>query len=248
MIYLKNKKEIELMRVSGRIAAEILANLVKITKSGIQTIEIEKLSQKLIDKYKVVSAFKNYNGYPYNTCISINEEIVHGLPSRRIIHDTDIVSIDFGIKYKGYNSDCATTIAMDRVKKEEIKLINVTKDALINSISVIKNHQKFDQIALNIMKIAKKNNLSIAENLTGHGIGKELQEDPQVLNKIEKKSNLEMRNGMVFCIEPMLTLGNGKIKILKDGWTIITEDHKKSAHFEHTIALTEKGPEILTKT
>lgn len=247
MITYKTDKEINILRESAKIAVYILNELKKNTRPGINTMEIEYLSEKLLKKNKVIGSFKNYNGYPYNICISINEEIVHGTPGRRIIKDTDIVSIDFGVKYKKFNSDCAITLAMPKTSKKDLKLIKITKLSLEESINNIKKNQSIDIIANKITEIANNNNLSVVKNLSGHGIGKSLQEEPQILNETTKKSNIIFRKGMVFCIEPMLTTGNGDIKILSDGWTISTKDNTKSAHFEHMIAITDDKIENLTK-
>lgn len=244
---LKDKEKIKIMSYAGKILSSILNDLKSYTKPGIKTIELEQIAEKKLNKYKVISPFKNYNNYPANTCISINEEIVHGIPSEKIIKKNDLVSIDCGVKYKGYCTDSAISFGVDKIKTSEKKLLDITKKSLIDPIKHIRPGQKLGTIQDKIQNIIEKNNLGLVKELTGHGIGKKLQEDPQIPNYGQKNTGITLTPGMTFCIEPMVTLGSGEIILKSDGWTIISKDHTRSAHFEHTIAVTDTGYKILTK-
>lgn len=244
---IKSKTQIEYMRESGRILSVIMRKLVNYTKPGLTTKQIDEKAEELLKHYNVQSAFKNFNNYPASTCISVNEEIVHGLPSKKVIKNGDIVSIDFGVKYKGYCSDSATTIAIGKISKEAENLINITKNSLRKAINTIKPNIKLGDVQYEIQKEIEKHHLGLIRELTGHGIGKNLQEEPAIPNYGQKNTGLILKPGMTFCIEPMVTLGNGHIKIEKDGWTITSKDGTLAAHFEHTLLVTKTGCEILTK-
>lgn len=244
---IKNENQIKYMRISGHILSKIIKELVKYTKVGITTQQIDLKAQELMKKYKVISAFKNFNGYPAVTCISINEEIVHGLPSNKVIKDGDVVSIDCGVKYKGYCSDSAITFTIGEVSDKIKKLVKVTRKSLDESIKLIRPGIKIGDIQARIQSEIENNNLGLVRELTGHGIGKFLQEEPQIPNYGRLNTGITLKPGMTFCLEPMVTLGNGKIKIKNDGWTITSQDNTIAAHFEHTINVTKNGYEILTK-
>ena len=244
---IKNKNQIKLMKESGRILAAIIKKLTKFAKPGISTLEIDLKAQELMKKHHVISAFKNFNGYPANTCISINEEVVHGLPSQKKIKNGDIVSIDCGVKYKGFCSDSATTFSIGQCSDEIKKLIMTTKNSLNQAISLIKPGERLGTIQAAIQKEIEKNGLGLVRELTGHGIGKNLQEKPQIPNYGYKNTGIILKPGMTFCLEPMVTMGSGKVKLKNNGWTIVSEDNTLAAHFEHTIAVTQTGHEILTK-
>ncbi len=244
---IKNPDEIKIMEHGGHILSEILKKLEHYTKPGIRTIDIEKKATILLKKYNVTSPFKHFNGYPANTCISINHEIVHGIPSSKKIKNGDIVSIDCGVRYKGYCSDSAITFPIGKISSEEKRLIEITRRSLEQSIKLIKPKTHLGTIQAKVQEIIEEENLGLVRDLTGHGIGRNLQEEPQIPNYGQKNSGLILEAGMTFCIEPMVTLGNGHISLCDDGWTIISEDHTASAHFEHTIVVTKNGHKILTK-
>ena len=252
-INLKSKSEIEIMRESGRILAEILRLLISKVKPGISGDELEKIAEKEIKRYEVIPSFKNYviskNVIPFPSvlCLSINDEIVHGFPRNKIIKEGDIVSIDMGVKYKGFHSDSAVTVGAGKISKQAQKLIEVTKESLFRGIEQVKPENRIGDIGFAVQKYAEKNGFSVVRNLIGHGVGRSIHEPPEVPNFGNKKTGLKLSPGMTFAIEPMLNEGSYYIKCDNDGWTIRTTDGKLSAHFEHTVAVTDDGYEILTK-
>lgn len=243
----QDKTKIISMRHGGKILAQILQKLKTFTDIGKTTDEIEQYSKTLLKKFNVKSAFLGFHGYKYNTCISINDEVVHGLPGKRIIKDKDIVSIDTGILYNNYNTDSAITFKIGKVETIIQKLIDTTEKSLTSAIKLIKPNEHIGTIQAKIQNTILENGFHLVKNLTGHGIGKKLQEDPIIENYGKANTGFILKPGMTFCLEPMATIGNGKIKIDNDNWTIRTIDAKYSAHFEHTIAVTDNGYEILTK-
>ena len=252
-INLKSKSEIEIMRESGKILAEILRLLVSKVKPGISGDELEKIAEKEVKKYGVIPSFKNYIisksviPFPSIICLSINDEIVHGFPFGKIIKEGDIVSIDAGVKYKGFHSDSAVTVGAGKISKKAQKLIEVTKESLFKGIEQVKPGNRIGDIGFAVQKHAEKNDFSIVRNLVGHGVGRSIHEPPEVPNFGNKKTGLKLSPGMTFAIEPMLNESSYNIKCDNDGWTIRTTDGKLSAHFEHTVAVTDDGYEILTK-
>lgn len=252
-INIKSKSEIEIMRESGKILAEILQLLASKVKPGISGDELEKVAEKEVKKYNVISSFKNYrthkNGVPFPSiiCLSINDEIVHGFPFGKIIKESDIVSIDMGVKHKGFHSDSAVTVGAGKISKKAQKLIEVTKESLIKGIEQVKPGNRIGDIGFAVQKYAEKNDFSVVRNLVGHGVGRSIHEPPEVPNFGNKKTGLKLCPGMTFAIEPMINEGSYYIKVDDDQWTIRTKDGKLSAHFEHTVAVTEDGYEILTK-
>jgi methionyl aminopeptidase len=241
------------MRKSGKILAEILRLLASKVEPGISGDELEKIAEKEVKKYKVISSFKNYkthkNGAPFPSiiCLSINDEIVHGIPFKKIIKEGDIVSIDAGIKYKGFHSDSAVTVGAGKISNKAIKLIEVTKESLFKGIGQVKPGNRIGDIGFAVQKYAEKNGFSVVRNLVGHGVGRSIHEPPEVPNFGNKGTGLKLCPGMTFAIEPMLNEGSYYIKCDDDEWTIRTTDGKLSAHFEHTVAVTENGCEILTR-
>ena len=252
-INLKSKSEIKIMRESGKILAEILRLLSSEIKPGISGDELEKIAEKEIKKYGVIPSFKNYVisrtiiPFPAVICLSINDEIVHGFPFKKIIKEGDIVSIDMGVKYKGFHSDSAVTVGAGKISKKAQKLVEVTKKSLFKGIEQVKSGNKIGDIGFAVQKYAEKNNFSVVRGLVGHGVGRSVHEPPEVPNFGNKKTGLKLCPGMTFAIEPMLNEGSYDIKCNDDGWTIKTADGKLSAHFEHTVAVTEDGCEILTR-
>lgn len=244
---IKNEKQIQTMHEGGKILAIIIRNLKEFSQVGVTSQEIDLKAQKLMRKYRVISAFKNFNSYPAHICISINDEVVHGLPTKRKIKTSDIVSIDAGIIYKSYCTDSAITFGVRKITKNAQKLIKVTSNSLSRAIDLIKPGVHLGTIQAKIQKEIENGGLGLVKSLTGHGIGKNLQEEPQIPNHGQVNTGLILKPGMTFCLEPMVTLGSGKIKLKSDGWTIVSEDHTLAAHFEHTIAVTQTGYKILTK-
>jgi methionyl aminopeptidase len=255
MIPIKTQREIEIMREGGKILAGIMEELEKKVRPGIKTLELGRLAESLILNSGASPSFKGYTNrkdgivdpYPSSLCTSINEEIVHCLPSERVLKEGDIISLDLGIYYKGFHTDMATTVPVGKVAPESQRLIKVTKKALKRGINEIKPGNHIGDIENAIQKFVEENGFNVVRDLCGHGIGKELHEDPQILNFGKKGSGTEIKEGMVLCLEPMVAIGDSTIKRAKDGWGYSTFDDSLSAHFEHTIAVAKKGAEILTE-
>lgn len=246
MIVLKSKREIELMKFAGHINYLTHKEVEKNLRPGISTSKLNDIADKFIRKNECTPSFLNYEGFPKSICISINDEVVHGIPSKsRIIKDGDVVSIDIGVCYKGYHSDSANTYIVGTSKEKIVDLVNNTRESLYKGLSVIKAGAHLNEIGIEIEKYAKLNHLGVVRELVGHGVGVDIHEDPDVPNyKTNDKTIL--KSGMVIAVEPMLTLGDRHIYMEDDEWTIRTEDGLPSAHFEHTVVVTEDGYEILT--
>ena len=220
--------------------------LKKFIRAGISTIEIDRLAEKLIREENVISAFKDYNGFPANICTSVNEEVVHGIPGQKMLKDGDIISLDAGINYKGYISDVAITLPVGRIDPKVKKLIEVTRNALSQGIKQARVNNHLSDISYAIQTYVEKQGFSVVRQFVGHGIGYSLHEDPQIPNFGLPHQGEVLKKGMVFAIEPMVNMGTWECKILDNGWTAVTKDGLPSAHFEHTVAITEEGPKILT--
>ena len=246
MITIKTPGEIKIMRESGKILANVLQHLEKMTKPGITTIELDRAAEALILSFGAKPAFKNYNKFPYSLCASVNEIIVHGYPSGYILKDGDIIGLDLGVVCRGYYSNMATTIAVGKVSFKAKKLIADTKKALMVGIKKVKIGNTIGDIGNAIQEYAEPKGYGIIRDLCGHGIGKDLHEDPQIPNYGKKGEGEKLVEGMVICIEPMLSMGDWRLKRSKDGYGYATKDGSLSAHFEHTIAITQKGPLVLT--
>lgn len=248
MISYKSKFEIDRIRDACKIVREILNILYDKIEEGIPTIELDKLAEKLCNKYNAQPAFKGYGGFPKSVCISLNEEVVHGIPSsKKVIKKGDLVKIDFGVKYKGFYGDAAFTKLVNDSKNERKKrLIKATKEALSNAIKEAVVGNRLGKVCNTIETTAKKYGYSVVKKFVGHGIGRNLHEDPQVPNYGDPNKGIVLKSGLVIAIEPMVNEGTYEVEILKDGWTVVTKDRKLSAHFEHTVAITDNGPEILT--
>lgn len=220
--------------------------LKKFIRAGISTIEIDRLAEKLIREENVISAFKDYNGFPANICTSVNEEVVHGIPGQKMLKDGDIISLDAGINYKGYISDVAITLPVGRIDPKAQKLIEVTRNALAQGIKQARVNNHLSDISYAIQTYVESQGFSVVRQFVGHGIGYSLHEDPQIPNFGLPHQGEVLKKGMVFAIEPMVNMGTWECKILDNGWTAVTKDGLPSAHFEHTVAITEEGPKILT--
>jgi methionyl aminopeptidase len=246
MIPLKSKEDLKMLRYSGKILAKIIRSLGEFIAVGVSTEELDRIAEELVKKEKVKSAFKGYKGFPTNICASINEEIVHGIPSARKLKDGDIISIDLGINYNGYFSDAAVTLAVGKVSPRAKELIEVTRNSLSQGIKQARIDNHLYDISSAIQGFVERNGFSVVREFVGHGIGVKLHEEPEIPNFGKAKEGPVLRAGMVFAIEPMVNMGTWESKILDNGWTAVTKDGFLSAHFEHTVAITEKGPEILT--
>jgi methionyl aminopeptidase len=247
MIILKSRQEIEKMRKSNAIVAAILEELRKKIRPGVKTIELDRLSEEMALKKGARPAFKGYRGYPYSLCTSVNSEVVHGMPSERELKEGDIISLDFGILNDGYYGDAAVTVPVGDITPEAGRLVKVTEEALYKGIAEVKAGNRIGDISAAIQGHVEAAGYSVVRDLVGHGIGKSLHEDPQVPNYGSGGRGIELKPGMVIAIEPMVNEGIYRVEILRDGWTVVTADGKLSAHFEHSVAITENGPVILSR-
>ena len=247
MITIKSPREIEFMKIAGEIVGNTHHYLEKYIKPGITTKELDHLAEEFIIKSGATPSFKNLYGFPGSICISINEEVVHGIPGARKLKNGDIVTLDIGACYKGYHGDSAWTYAVGKVSDEKAELMKHTEEALYKGLSVIKEGAHLGDIGAAVEEYALKHNLGVVKELTGHGIGSEVHEDPDVPNYGKKGTGPILKEGMTIAVEPMLNLGTADVFILDDDWTIITADELPSAHYEHTVLVTKDGYTILTK-
>ena len=247
MIPLKSQKDLEMLGRSGKILAAVMQQVQKSIRPGITTLDIDRLSEELILKSNALAAFKGYKGYPATACVSVNEEIVHGIPSSRVILEGDIVSIDLGINYQGYFSDMAVTLPVGKVDQKKKRLIEVTKKSLDLGIKQARVGNNLTDISHSIQSFVEAEGFSVVRQFVGHGIGSALHEDPEIPNFGKAGSGPVLVSGMVLAIEPMINMGGWECFILDNGWTAVTKDGAVSAHFEHTVAITDKGPVILTQ-
>ncbi|HNQ01329.1 MAG TPA: type I methionyl aminopeptidase [Syntrophales bacterium] len=247
MIILKSRQEIEKMRKSNALVAAILEELAKKIRPGVKTIELDRLSEQMALRRGARPAFKGYRGYPYSLCTSVNSEVVHGMPSERELKEGDIVSLDFGVLHDGYYGDAAVTVPVGEISPAARRLLRVTEEALYRGISAARAGNRIGDISAAIQGHVEAAGFSVVRDLVGHGIGKSLHEDPQVPNYGSSGRGIELKPGMVFAIEPMVNEGTYRVDVLRDGWTVVTADGKLSAHFEHSVAVTENGPVILSR-
>lgn len=247
MIQIKSQREIELMREAGRILDLTRKMLEEHIKPGISTLQLDQLAESFIINLGATPSFKGYHGFPGSICTSINEVVVHGIPSNKhILKEGDIITLDFGVNYKGYHADSATTYPVGKVTPEIEKLLEVTEKSLYVGLEQAKPGNQVSDISHAIETYVKPFGYGIVEEFTGHGIGRSLHEDPYVPNFGKPHQGPVLKPGMTFCVEPMVNLGTKRVKILSDNWTTVTTDRKPSAHFEHMIVITETGHEILT--
>lgn len=246
MIVIKSVAELDKMRDVGRISAEILNELGRCVTCGITTEELEKQALKLMKKKKVKSAFKGYMGYPGLICVSVNEEVVHGIPGSREIVEGDIVSIDVGVEKNGYYGDTAATFSVGEVSRKKELLLETTRDALTLGITCAVKGNFLGDVSSVIQRYVEENGFSVVRDYVGHGIGSKMHEDPPIPNFGEPGIGPELKPGMTLAIEPMVNAGTYNVKVESDGWTVVTADNLDSAHFEHTIAVTESEPEVFT--
>ena len=248
-VTIKSEREIQLMRESCRILAEVHAQLGEAIRPGISTGDIDALGEKLIRSYGCVPNFLNYNGYPASICVSVNDEVVHGIPNKhRILQEGDIVSLDAGLIYKGYHSDAARTYGVGQVSPEAQKLMDVTKQSFFEGIKFAKAGNHLHDISNAIGNYAQSFGYGVVRDLVGHGIGTSLHEDPQIPNFPQRSKGIRLQPGMTLAIEPMITMGRPEVCWLDDDWTVVTEDESLAAHYENTVLITDGEPEILTLT
>ncbi len=247
MTILKSEEEILIMREGGKILADIMEEIKKIVSPGVSTKDLNFLAETLIQKKKGVPSFKGYGGFPSALCTSLNEVIVHGVPSERVLKEGDILSLDIGMLYKGFHTDMAVTVPVGSISDEAVRLIRMTKKALKRGIKKVREGNTIGDVGNTIFRHVYKSGFNVADGLCGHGIGRDLHEEPQVLNEGKRGKGEKIVPGMVFCIEPMVSVGNGTTKESSDGFGIETADGSLCAHFEHTIAVTEKGCIIITE-
>ncbi len=246
-VSIKSAKELQLMREAGRLLEITHNELQKAIKPGISTWEIDRLGEQIIRSFGCTPSFLHYNGYPASICVSVDDEVVHGIPSRhRILQEGDIVSLDAGLIYKGFHSDSARTHAVGKIAPEVQRLLDVTKQSFFEGIKYARAGHRLYEISAAIGNYVKRFGYSPVEDLVGHGIGRELHEDPQVPNFPQKKRGIRLVPGMTLAIEPMINMGRCDVEWLEDDWTVVTEDGSLSAHYENTILITDGEPEIFT--
>lgn len=248
MIILKSKKEIELIREAGKIVAYTHEVVKEAIRPGISTLELDEIAEKTIRKYNALPSFKGYGGFTGSICASINEVVVHGIPKKtEILMDGDIISIDVGAQYKGYHGDAAKTHPVGNVSQDDIRLIEETRASFYKGIEQALVGKRLSDISHAIQMHVEAFGFSVVREFVGHGVGMSLHEDPQIPNYGPPDRGPRLESGMVLAIEPMINQGTYKVQVLEDGWTVVTLDNKKSSHYEHTIAITDNGPDILTK-
>ena len=246
-VTIKNSIEIKAMRKSNRLLQDVFAGLREMIRPGVSTWEINEAGEKLIRDLGGVPNFLNYSGYPASVCTSINEEVVHGIPSReRILREGDIISLDAGLIYDGYHSDAARTYAVGEISREARDLIDVTRQSFFEGIRYARAGLHLNDICTDIGAYAESKGYGVIRDLCGHGIGREMHEDPQIPNFAQKTRGIRLQPGMTLAIEPMISTGSYEVEWLDDGWTVVTKDRSLAAHYENTILITEGEPEILT--
>ncbi len=246
MIIGKSKRELDKMRASGRLVGQVLSHLRTLVAPGVTTMEIDRVAEKMIRDAGALPTFKGYNGFPYSICASVNEQIVHGFPSNYVLKEGDIFSIDVGVTLEGFVGDTATTVPVGKVSEDRLKLVRVTEECLERAIEQCRPGKHLGDIGWAVQEHAEANGYSIVRDYVGHGIGRRMHEDPQIPNYGRPGLGPKIKSGYVFAVEPMVNLGSHHTKVLADGWTVVTVDGQPSAHAEHTIAITEDGPEVLT--
>ncbi len=248
MVTIKSEREIELMREAGRIVALAHAEVAKHIKPGISTYELDQIVDRTIKSYGAIPSFKNYNGFPASSCISVNDCVVHGIPTKsQILKSGDLVSVDIGAIHRGYHGDSAWTYGCGEMSDAAKHLMNVTEESLFTGLMMIKAGARLSDISHAIQTYAEAQGCSVVREFVGHGIGKVMHEDPQIPNFGLPGRGITLRPGMTMAIEPMINAGRKEVKVLADGWTTLTQDGSLSAHYEHTILVTAEGYEILTK-
>jgi len=246
MITIKSAREIEIMRQGGKITAGVLSLLARTAKAGMTTADLDRIAEQSIRERGGTPTFMGYNGFPASICTSVNDVVVHGIPGGTVLRDGDLLSIDIGTTFEGYVSDSAVTVPIGNVSKAADRLLRVTQECLMLGIARMQRGNHLSDIGHAVQEHAERNGYGVVRALVGHGIGQQMHEDPQVPNYGKAGQGLTLRTGLCLAIEPMITQGTHEVEILSDGWTVATADGKLAAHFEHTVALTDDGPRILT--
>lgn len=246
-VTIKSPREIELMRKAGKILARVHEELAKALRPGMSTWDVDRLGEEIIRGYGCIPSFKNYDGYPASVCVSVNDEVVHGIPSKkRVLREGDIVSLDAGVIYKGYHSDAARTHGIGEISPEAAKLIEVTRQSFFEGIRYARPGNHLNEISAHIQRYAESFGFGVVRDLVGHGIGEHLHEDPEVPNFARRRKGTLLRPGMTLAVEPMINAGGYEVRWKNDGWTVVTRDGSLSAHYENTILISRDGPEILS--
>ena len=255
MVVLKSRRDIESMRRTGQLGCEILAKMREACVPGVTTGELNDIARAELNRAGAIGLSKNYptykpgEGFPAETCISVNEEVVHGIPGGRVVNDGDVVTLDLALSLNGYCADTATTVAVGSVNPQAERLLKVTKETLELAISHIKPGKKWSEVARLMQYHVEQNGFSVVREFVGHGIGRTMHEDPKVANFVtaeQLRGDFKLRPGMTLAVEPMVVAGRRDVQLLEDGWTVVTEDRKPAAHFEHTVAVTDVGVDVLT--
>lgn len=246
MIQLKSANEIAILRECNQIVADILNTVKRHCRPGITTLELDKIAEDLTLKHQARAAFKGYNGFPATLCTSVNHQVVHGIPSRQVLREGDIVSVDYGVFHRGFYGDAALTLPVGRISAATERLLQTTRESLMLGIEKAVPGNHLGDISAAIQTHAEGRGYSLVKEFSGHGIGRKLHEEPAVLNYVVNGRGILLKPGLVLAIEPMVSLGTDKVRVLPDRWTVVTQDGKPSAHFEHSVAITENGPEILS--
>ncbi len=247
-VVLKSPDEIRILHAANQIVARTLRRLEEMAEPGVTTADLDREAEKYCRRQGAVPAFKGYRGYPASLCVSVNREVVHGIPSRRRrLQAGDLVSIDFGVRYQGYYGDAAVTLAVGAVGEEQARLQAVTREALERGIAQVEVGRRISDISRAIQEYVEAHGFSVVRQFVGHGIGRRLHEPPEIPNYVREGASPRLQPGMVLAIEPMVNAGTWEVKVLGDGWTVVTADGRPSAHFEHSVAVTEEGPLVLSR-
>ena len=247
MIIAKSKKEIEKMRAAGQLVGLVLQALRNLVEPGVTTLEVDHAAEKMIREAGAYPTFKGYHGFPYSICASVNEQVVHGFPSNYVLKEGDIFSIDVGVTLEGYVGDTAMTVPVGKIREDWLKLVRITEECLALAIEQCRAGRHLGDIGWAVQEHAERHGYSVVRDYVGHGIGRRMHEDPQIPNYGRPGHGPKIRTGYVFAVEPMVNMGTHETKVLADGWTVVTLDGRPSAHTEHTIAITEDGPDVLTR-
>ena len=247
MIPLKSEKELDMMRKAGRVLVRVLEDLSSFIKPGVTTFEIDQRAALLIKSYGAIPAFKGYKGFPGNVCTSVNEVVVHGIPSERLLLNGDIISLDMGVRLNNYFADAAATFAVGKISHDAKALIKVTESALYAGIQQVWPGNWLSNVSCAMQDLVESSGFSVVRSFVGHGIGLSLHEPPEIPNFGTPGKGILLKTGMVLALEPMVNIGTHEVEVLGDGWTAVTKDRSLSGHFEHTVAVTEDGSEILTR-
>ncbi len=247
MVILKSARQIEQMRQAGQIVAEVLALMTELVKPGVTTLELDTAAHEFIIKAKALPSFKGYRGYPASICTSVNEEIVHGIPGERVLQEGDIIAVDVGAIYHGFQGDAAISLGVGRISPEAQRLLDVTKTALEHGIAQARSGNHLGDISWAVQSHVDQAGFAVVREYTGHGIGRKMHEDPQIFNFGAPGQGLLLQTGMTLALEPMVNIGDWRTQVLADNWTVVSLDRSLSAHFEHTVAVTDGEPLILTQ-